>query len=68
MKLYRCQWNEPHVGQLQAWFGTQRDVSREKTRLKKIGLEVSTEEVDVPTQKAALLIWLNANCKQCDAI
>jgi hypothetical protein len=44
------------------WNGSAADASKQRTAFKKDGYKgVSTEEYDVPTNKTALLDFLNAN-------
>jgi len=48
------------------WVGTQADAASKRKQLVTNGYkraEVDTEEVDVPTDKAGLLKFLNAGCK-----
>lgn len=44
------------------WQGTQADAAAARKDFKARGLaKIETKEVDVPTDKAGLLTWLNAN-------
>jgi len=48
------------------WVGTQADAASKRKQLVADGYkraEVYTDEVDVPTDKAGLLAFLNAGCK-----
>ena len=64
MKLYKITAAD-HAGQLVAsirWEGTQALSATAKRELKaSTGAVVAVEEVDVPTDKAGLLTWLNNN-------
>lgn len=45
-----------------SWSGSGADASKQRSAFKKEGLKnVSTEEINVPTNKADLLAWLNTN-------
>lgn len=45
------------------WSGTQADAAKDRKRLKTEGMRsIETEEVDVPTDKAGLLQFLNQWC------
>jgi hypothetical protein len=67
MKLYRTQHHNPDANnsglQLKYhWQGTQSDASACRRELKEKGFkEIETKDIDVPTDKAGLLAWLNAN-------
>jgi hypothetical protein len=73
MKLYRTQHHEARgeeggVGDDQTlqlryhWQGTQADAATCRRQLKEAGKkDIETTEIDVPTDKAGLLAWLNAN-------
>ena len=44
------------------WTGSQAEASKSRAAMKKDGLkEITTADVDVPTDKAGLLAWLNTN-------
>lgn len=45
------------------WDGTQADAAKTRKAMKTDGLtKIETKEVDIPTDKAGLLTWLNAHC------
>lgn len=45
-----------------AWDGTQADATACRKKMKADGLkDIETKDVDVPTNKAGLLAWLNEN-------
>lgn len=66
MKVYRCRKNDADLGTLLSWHSSARQASRELRRHQKArggapcGPE-GVELVDVPTDKAGLLTWLNIN-------
>lgn len=63
MKLYKTKGLHPTDGWVQKWDGTQVDARAARQDFKARGLaEVETKDVDVPTDKAGLLAWLNAHC------
>lgn len=48
-----------------SWQGTQADAASARKKAMDDGAkrkDVTTEDVEVPTDKAGLLAWLNANC------
>lgn len=48
------------------WVGTQSDAAAARKKLAADGfkrVEIKTDEIDVPTDKAGLLDWLNKNAK-----
>lgn len=61
MKLYRV--SSESVGKnVTKWSGTQADSKKDKKAMKDNGnLFIEIEEIDVPTDKAGLLKWLNEN-------
>jgi hypothetical protein len=66
MKLYRTQHlvRNPATGDSTpfTWQGTQADAAAKRKELKTAGCaDVETKGVDVPTDKAGLLAWLNTN-------
>lgn len=64
MKLYQTTADAPGTesGVTVVWSGSAADASKQRTAFKKEGLKgVSTEDVDIPTNKAELLDFLNAN-------
>lgn len=63
MKLYKTIGVNDETSAKFHWDGTQADAAKRRKELKSSGDfgKVSTEEVDVPTSKAELLAWLNAN-------
>jgi hypothetical protein len=67
MRLYRTSYVEPAGddsagGTYCNWQGSMADAASARREAKTEGYEdVQTEEIDVPTQKAALLDFLNAN-------
>ena len=47
------------------WVGSQADAAKKRKELVSSGFkraEIETVEVDVPTDKAGLLAWLNKSC------
>ena len=47
------------------WVGSQADAAKKRKELVSSGFkraEIETVEVDVPTDKAGLLAWLNRSC------
>lgn len=70
MRLYctTCVDPQPQTGTIYTkhknWDGTQADARARRQMRKTDGMEkIETKEVDVPTDKAGLLEWLNANVK-----
>jgi len=64
MKLYQTTADDSSQdsGMQVSWNGSGADASKQRSAFKKAGLKgVSTEEVDVPTNKTDLLAWLNTN-------
>ena len=64
MRLYKTNYidDAADVGRQEraSWAGTQADAAKDRKRLKAEGmLKISTNEVDVPTDKAGLLAHLN---------
>ena len=59
------------VSAVVGWRGTQADARALRIELEKPLMEIKpakrpkvlVEEIDVPTSKTELLVWLNANCK-----
>lgn len=48
------------------WVGTQADAAKARKKLADDGFkraEITTDEVDVPTDKTGLLDWLNKNAR-----
>ena len=64
MKLYKTTGEiRPGENADALWAGNQADAAKARKLLKAEHLFfVETEEINVPTDKAGLLIWLNANC------
>jgi hypothetical protein len=67
MKLYRCMKNDAGLGTLLSWHASKREADAELRRHQKAREDSASgpegvEAVDVPTDKAGLLLWLNANC------
>lgn len=66
MKLYKTTVvNEADSWQGISWQGTQADAASVRKKAMDDGAkrkDVTTEDVEVPTDKAGLLAWLNANC------
>lgn len=63
MKLYKTTCTD-HAGRPvkpAIWNGTQVDARETRQAYKAVGV-AETKEVDVPTDKAGLLTWLNENC------
>lgn len=61
MKLYRVS-SEDKGKLVTKWSGTQADSRKDKKAMKDNGNDfIEIEEVDVPTDKAGLLKWLNEN-------
>lgn len=65
MKLYRTRFvSEETEDTLCEWDGTQLSARQRRQELKSGGKgEIATEEVEVPTRKEELLVWLNDNVK-----
>mgnify|MGYP003544660126 CR=1 FL=1 len=64
MKLYKTTVS-PGDKTTVSWQGTQADAASVRKRAMDDGAkrkDVTTEDVEVPTDKAGLLAWLNANC------
>lgn len=65
MKVYRCMKNDAGLGTLLSWHASKREADAELRRHQKerndqaCGPE-SVESVDVPTDRAGLLQWLNS--------
>lgn len=70
MKLYRVTWHDRDNGRLYAWIGTQREAhatlreiwdNYEGERADALNDPPVIEPVEIPTDKAGLLSWLNNN-------
>lgn len=60
MQIYRTTADtESHS--LQSWQGSLSDASKARTAYKAQGYRSTSEPVEVPTNKAGLLAWLNEN-------
>jgi hypothetical protein len=63
MRLYKTDYRDDEVNEPTdkvKWDGTQADASKRRVSLKKEGYrDIRTEEVDVPTDKAGLMAFLN---------
>lgn len=63
MNLYIVTSTNEDGERRRTWVGTQANVRATKTQLKEQGhTDIEDEPVDVPTSKAELLEFLNANC------
>lgn len=64
MRVYRTQGLESRLGEWShLWSGSQRAAATDRRKMRELGLDsVSTEQLDVPLDKAGLLAWLNAHC------
>ena len=64
MNLYKTTYDDDAVPSSRAsWAKSATDASKGRTSLKKAGMtKITTAEVEVPTNKAGLLEWLNLNC------
>lgn len=68
MKLYKVVASSTRDDQptvVKTWVGTQSDAAAARKARLAEGFkraELDTEEVDVPTNKQDLLVWLNENC------
>jgi hypothetical protein len=66
MKIYRCDKYDAHLGRLVSWHASRREAERVLREFQRerddssVGPE-SVEEVQFPTNKEGLLIWLNSN-------
>lgn len=68
MRLYRV---ISQTSETSSWAGSQSDVAELKRGMLEDGAkrkEISVEDVEVPTNKASLILWLNSNCKHKDDI
>lgn len=68
MKLYRITYTDDDFEadglytRRSVWHGTQADVAKIAKMMKSEGMRnIDTEAVEVPTDKAGLLTWLNQN-------
>jgi hypothetical protein len=70
MKIYRCTKNHKDFGNMLSWHSSKREADAELRRFQKErgdspnGPE-DVDVVDVPTDRAGLLAWLNAHF-DCD--
>ena len=64
MKLYKTTGEfSPGATTPAVWSGSQADAAKARKELKaQHAFFVETEEINVPTDKAGLLVWLNTNC------
>jgi hypothetical protein len=68
MRIYRIDWQDPADGHRVAWAGSARDAARRLREARQQVAENYDENaepsgfsaVEVPTDKAGLLSWLNA--------
>lgn len=65
MRVHRLQHGDASHGNVVAWFPSKREAQHALARLRREGeldatYPVSLEPVDIPTDKAGLLRWLNA--------
>ena len=70
MKLYKTTGMQPisegRYDKFVSWQGSQTEASKARTALRSQGCKrdnVTSQEMDVPTTKDALLEWLNKNVK-----
>ena len=65
MKLYKTTFTDDadtYSKSYASWTGTLAEASKNRKQLKLNGMrEIKTDEVEVPTQKAGLIKFLNAN-------
>jgi hypothetical protein len=66
MKIYRCDKYDVIRGRLVSWHASRREAERELRDFQRERGETASgpegvEEVNLPTNKAGLLIWLNSN-------
>lgn len=66
MKLYRCMKNDAGLGTMLSWHANKQEAEAELRRHQKERGDTASgpeavEAVDVPTDKAGLLQWLNSN-------
>jgi hypothetical protein len=63
MRLYKTTGQKADLVQETRWDGSLAAASKRRVELKKAGRkQVTTDEVEIPTDKVGLLEWLNANC------
>jgi hypothetical protein len=63
MKLYRTKYIAGEGETRYTWQGTQNDAAAKRKALKQEDRGgITTEDIDVPTDKPDLLAWLNENC------
>ena len=63
MRLYKTDYRDDEITEptdKKAWDGTLADASKRRVTLKKEGYrDIASKEIDVPTDKAGLLAFLN---------
>lgn len=71
MILYRITSDSRAVKQRTEWFATQADMQHRRKELRAEAarrpfdqIEFSSAKVNIPTDKAGLLEWLNKNCSR----
>lgn len=67
MRVWRCAFHDPELGQLLSWHGSKGEASlalraQQRERGEAQGVE-AVEAIEIPTTKAGLLAWLNRNVK-----
>lgn len=69
MRFYRVNFQHNALANCCNWYGSKREANRRAAELRRTvkdeedGIDgpISIDEVNVPTDKAALLVWLNDN-------
>jgi hypothetical protein len=66
MRFYRLNHGDANLGNAVTWFASERAAKQELARLRETGeldtsYPSSIDLVNIPTDKAGLLDWLNAN-------
>lgn len=65
MKLYKISTQHPEGNNKLVWVGTQADAAKTRKGLVEVDgfkrAQIATEEIDVPTDKAGLLAFLNGD-------
>jgi hypothetical protein len=64
MKLYRLYWQDMNNGTLQSWHPSKRDAEKAHTKELRESSKAAAgpsgiDAIDIPTDKAGLLVWLN---------
>lgn len=64
MKLYQLIWQDQDIGTRCAWAGSKAEAKARAREIRDDGAargDIDIGQIDIPTDKAGLLAWLNAH-------